>query len=178
MLNALGEQHLGTRLDEEVCGLCVPGHPRHLTNGVAGVKLLERLPNAAILEDEVLSPLRGHELSEVELYISIKLLREASAERPVSNQELRSGISLAFKEHENMSSRIVKHIIRALRKEHSFPIVASRCPPYGYWWCASAEEMKAFIEHFKSQPMDELHTLGRMVREHFPELSGQLRFGE
>jgi hypothetical protein len=69
----------------------------------------------------------------------------------------------------------VKATVRRLRKGHLFPILSSRVVGRnGYWWCSSKEEMLTFIEQFEKQPLDELHTLHRMVRRHFPELSGQL----
>ena len=131
--------------------------------------------NAELLEDEVLAPLRGEELSEVDFYVACKLLREASQERPLSGEDLRYAIGMSFPDHE-YDDRAVKAIVRRLRKTHSFPILSSRTAGRnGYWWCTSKDEMLSFIERFQKQPLDELHTLHKMVKRHFPELSGQLR---
>ena len=38
--------------------------------------------------------------------------------------------------------------------------------------------MKAFIESFRKQALDELHTLSKIVRHNYPALQGQLSFEE
>ena len=136
--------------------------------------------NAELLEDEVLAPLRGEDLSEVEFYVACKLLKEASQERPFSGEGLRLAITMRFPDEQaNIDDREVKDIVRRLRKRCSFPILSSRKRgESGYWWCQSKDEMLGFIERFQKQPLDELHTLHEMVRRHFPELSGQLRLIE
>ena len=128
--------------------------------------------NSSIFEYELLNPLRGHKLSELEEYVA-NLLLDASSEHPIGNEQICVSIKLRFKQA--IGSRAVKGIIRTLRKDHAFPIIARRKKPNGYWWCASKREMEAFIESFRAQALDELHTLGRIVRENFPELAGQLR---
>ncbi len=122
-------------------------------------------------EEELLNPLRGHELSDVEMFVS-SLLLGASREHPVGIKAIILGVN-ASKGYE-LTERKVKDIIRALRKNHAFPIIASRKPPAGYWWCGSVEEMQEFIESFRSQALDELHTISQIVKHNFPALAGQL----
>jgi hypothetical protein len=123
-------------------------------------------------EYELLNPLRGHQLTELESYIA-NLLLSANSERPIDNQMIRISVELRFQR--KIDAREVKAIIRVLRKDHSFPIISRRQKPSGYWWCTSRGEMEAFIDTFKSQALDELHTLSRIVKENFPELAGQLK---
>ncbi len=79
---------------------------------------------------------------------------------------------------QRINERMVKKVIRTLRKDHAFPILARKRKPTGYWWCNSVEEMEAFIESFRKQALDELHTLSRIVNHNYPALQGQLRFDE
>src|SRR5215470_15988361 len=97
---------------------------------------LER--NYSIFEFELLNPLRGHTLTDLESYIA-SLLLGASAEKPVTNEEIR--IAVKLKLGTSIKERAVKDVIRTLRKERSFPIIASRTRPAGYWWCNSKQEM-------------------------------------
>lgn len=128
-----------------------------------------------IYERELLNPLRGHELSDVENFIA-GLLLTASTHRPTSIKE----IVLAVKEQLGkwLSQRAVKSTIRSLRQDHKFPILSRKSTPPGYWWCSSAAEMEAFIESFRRQALDELHTLSTMIKHNYPALQGQLRFDE
>ncbi|MGA9768755.1 MAG: hypothetical protein WBV94_06935 [Blastocatellia bacterium] len=128
--------------------------------------------NASIYEYDLFNPLRGHKLTELESYIA-NLLLSANSERPIDNEAIRVAVELRFQK--KMDAREVKAIIRVLRKDHAFPIISRRKKPHGYWWCQSKREMEAFIETFKSQALDELHTLSRIVKENFPELAGQLK---
>lgn len=128
--------------------------------------------NASIFESELLNPLRGHDLSEEEAYVA-NLLLDASSEKPMDNDSIRRALEMKF--DRSCDARTIKKIIRTLRKEHAFPILARRIKPFGYWWCSSKLEMQEFIETFRSQALDELHTLSRIVKENFPELAGQLR---
>lgn len=128
-----------------------------------------------LYEEEMLNPLFGHELTAVESYVA-SLLLDASRERPVGIKEIAGRVREA--KGLGLSERKVKSIIRSLRKEHAFPVVASRQPPAGYWWCHSVEEMEEFVESFRAQALDELHTLSRIVRHNFPALAGQMNFEE
>ena len=128
--------------------------------------------NYSLFEDELLNPLQGHKLTEMEGYVA-SLLLSASSERPLDNEAIRTSLQLRFEEI--VDPRTVKKIIRSLRKEHTFPIIARRKKPSGYWWCTSKREMEAFIATFRAQALDELHTLSQIVKANFPELAGQLR---
>lgn len=130
------------------------------------------LRSGEIFEHELLNPLRGHELTELEKYIA-SLLLDANAEKPIGIEEIIVHVELQL--HQSLSDRRVKQIIRALRKEHAFPILANRQRPSGYWWAGSKEEMEEFLESFLSQPRDEFHTASRMVKANYPELAGQLK---
>jgi hypothetical protein len=124
------------------------------------------------LEDEMISPLAGHALSELEGYIAGLLLR-ASSERPYRIADIIGWVGLNL--HTTIDERTVKEVIRSLRREHKFPILARRGKPAGYWWCMSASEMEEFITLFRSQALDELHTLSQIVKHNYPGLIGQLR---
>lgn len=128
-----------------------------------------------LFEEELLNPLQGHELSEVDKYVA-SLLLTAATHRPIGIAEIRRRAAEAL--GKKLSSRSVKAIIRSLRKNHAFPILARRKKPTGYWWCASVEEMEAFIESFRSQALDELHTLSKIVKHNYPALQGQLKFDD
>lgn len=130
---------------------------------------------AETFEHELLNPLRGHDLSPLESFVA-SLLLDASAKKPLDNAALRRAVKTQMQF--DCSVRFMKSIIRELRKGHAFPIVSRREKPAGYWWAASAEEMAAFIGVFRSQALDELHTLSRIVRENYPALAGQLRLEE
>ncbi|HYX72155.1 MAG TPA: hypothetical protein VE732_05240 [Nitrososphaera sp.] len=129
-----------------------------------------------LYEEELLDPLRGHALTEIERFIA-SLLLDATTDKPIGIAE----IIRAYAAHsgKRISDRIVKGIIRRLRKEHAFPILARRSKkPTGYWWCGSAAEMEMFIESFRSQALDELHTLSTIIKHNYPALLGQLKFDE
>jgi len=125
-----------------------------------------------VYENELLNPLRGHKLTELESYVA-NLLLDARSDRPIENEMIRISIDLSM--NRKVTDRTVKNIIRSLRKEHHFPIVSRRKQPAGYWWCSSKQEMLDYIETFKGQALDELHTLNRIVKANYPELAGQLR---
>ncbi len=126
-----------------------------------------------LYEEELLNPLRGHELSDLESFVA-SLLLTASTHRPIGIAEIIEEVER--QKNLRLTERKVKGIIRTLRKEHTFPILARRKKPTGYWWCASAQEMEAFIESFRAQALDELHTLSKIVKNNYPALQGQLRF--
>jgi len=125
------------------------------------------------LEAEMISPLAGHALTEIEEYIAGLLLR-ASSEKPFRIADIINYVGLNL--HTTIDERAVKEIIRSLRRVHKFPILARRSKPAGYWWCTSATDMEEFITLFRSQALDELHTLSQIVRHNYPDLIGQLRF--
>jgi hypothetical protein len=133
--------------------------------------------SAEIFEHELLNPLRGHGLSPLEEFIA-SLLLKASAAKPIDNAAIRRAVKaapappLGF----DVSERMVKSTIRELRKGHAFPIISRRGKPAGYWWVSSQGEMEEFIAIFRGQALDELHTLGQIVKANYPALAGQLRF--
>lgn len=126
-------------------------------------------------EEELLQPLRGHELTETEEFVA-SLLLTASTHRPYTGKEISEAVKSRF--GKKLSQREVMDTIRQLRKEHDFPIVARRSKPPGYWWCGSAKEMEAFIEYVRKHTLDEMHTLSKIVKRHYPALAGQLSFAE
>jgi hypothetical protein len=121
-------------------------------------------------EAQMLSPLEGIALSEIDTLIA-SLLLNTSAREPRTNKNIRQYL-------ENQGYRVVdrelKRAIRRLRNEHAFPILASLEKPYGYWWCGSAVEMEGYISVVRSRALAELVCLKRIVDANFPQLSGQL----
>ncbi len=144
-----------------------------------------------LFEEEMLAPLRGHELTDDELFVASVLLDASSAQpigikamlktnrqRPAPTAEqLAKG-----KRCRRLDDRVVKDIIRELRKNHEFPILSRKFArpgkPAGYWWCGNEAEMEEFYYAFRKQPMDELHTLSRIVKANYPKLAGQLTLQE
>lgn len=123
-------------------------------------------------EDELLNPLRGHKLTYEEEFVA-NLLLDASVAFPIGISRIRAEAVKGEKGF-NVSERQVKNIVRTLRKEHGLPILSRKNKPSGYWWCGSKAEMEAYIDAARAQPMDELHTLSKMVKQNYPELAGQL----
>ncbi|GEM_PF-3452448 len=126
----------------------------------------------SVFEDELIDPLRGHELTEQEAFVA-SLLLDASADRPRTNEELRDLLRGKF--FEEYSERSIKSLILSLRDDHCFPIVASKAPPFGYWWCRSAAEMKEQWDRVRGEAVGMMSTWSRLIKQHFPELAGQLR---
>jgi hypothetical protein len=132
-----------------------------------------------LFEAALLAPLRGHDLSDDESLIA-SLLLDASSERPIGIKHIVEVMNSRPKENRRrrVDDRAVKDIIRGLRKNHEFPILSRKfarpTKPAGYWWCQSEPEMDDFIKDFSKQPMDELHTLSRIVKANYPKLAGQL----
>lgn len=78
--------------------------------------------------------------------------------------------------HFDTSDRTIKSYIESLRTEWLLPIGSSKFPPSGYYWIYTAEEFKAWLEAYLSQPREEFRTAYRMLRANFPELAGQIKF--
>lgn len=129
-----------------------------------------------IYEKEVLNPLRGHNLTPVEEYVA-NLLLDASKQKPLRNSDICVRVKIRF-EMKRLNPRTIKAVIRSLRKNHHFPVLASFIPPYGYWWCKSASEMMEYYEDAHARLKDELHTLSLMIRHNFPAYAGQLKLQE
>jgi hypothetical protein len=125
-----------------------------------------------IYERELINPLHGHALSPLEQYVA-SLLLDASSEKPIGTTEIIAHVKLSL--DLKITRRVLSEVVRTLRKAHTFPIMSRRKQPAGYWWCQGKDEMIEFIETFKSQARDEMHTIGVMVRANYPELAGQLR---
>lgn len=128
-----------------------------------------------IFEQDLLNPLRGHKLTDYEEFVA-NLLLDASSHRPLKIRDIREALERAGLSA--LSVRRIKQLVRTLRKDHAFPILARRAEPAGFWWCASAGEMESFIKVFRGQAMDELHTLSKIVKQNYPALAGQLKLEE
>lgn len=113
-------------------------------------------------------PWDGFDLTPLERAIA-SLIYEAKDRLTIAQLEER----LNWKVVQPPDDREIKRTIRSLRCL-GLAILSSKRPPYGYWWCQSADEMREFVDRFKAQPMDELYTLSRMVKANFPHLAGQL----
>ncbi|HKO43370.1 MAG TPA: hypothetical protein VJU84_08770 [Pyrinomonadaceae bacterium] len=125
-----------------------------------------------LFEQELLNPLSGHKLTPEEEFVA-NLLLDARATMPIGITRIRREAAKGERGFQ-ISEREVKAIVRALRKDHGLPILSRRNKPSGYWWCGSEAEMKAYVERARSQPLDELHTLSKMVKQNYPALAGQL----
>lgn len=151
-----------------------------------------------LFEEELLAPLRGHALSDDESLVAALLL-DASSAQPIGIKHIVQvmnsrprGADNAGPRRRKANDRVVKDIIRTLRKEHEFPILSRKfarpketdkagnltaeAKPAGYWWCDNEDEMQEFVIAFRKQPMDELHTLSRIVKANYPKLAGQFDF--
>jgi hypothetical protein len=122
-------------------------------------------------EDELLNPLKGHALTDIEMCVA-SILLDATVDTPVRIAELTVAVGRQLGEWPN--GRAIKQLVRELRKEHGFPILSRKGKPAGYWWGASASEMQQFIKDWRKQALDELHTLSKMVKQNYPALAGQL----
>lgn len=128
-----------------------------------------------LFEEELLQPLRGHELTPNEEFVA-SLLLDATSARPMQIRDIRQALHRSGRSA--VSTRMIKHIVRKLKKHHEFPILSRREKPAGFWWCGSEAEMDDYIPRALEQPMDELHTLSRIVKANYPRLAGQLRLEE
>ena len=124
-----------------------------------------------IFERELINPLAGHTLNELEEFVSSTLLSATSAS-PMKIGDLI--MAYGNQAGEWPTERELKEVVRALRQEHAFPIISRRSKPAGLWWCGSLDEMREFITSFRKQALDELLTLSKIVRHNYPELAGQL----
>lgn len=128
-----------------------------------------------IFEQELLNPLNGQKMNEIESYIA-SLLLEASSEKPIQIKEIIEAVKANSKKR--ISERKVKDIIRSLRRNHAFPVLSRKEAPAGYWWCQSIDEMKEFAKLWQSQYFDEMRTLYVMMKHNFPRLAGQMRLSD
>jgi hypothetical protein len=153
------------------------GHHREASatrrNDVDGSRMSADL-KYELLEEELLNPLRGKKLARDEEFVATLLL-DATEAQPIGVKRLRRALAEAGWP---MTERWVKDIIRTLRKKHELPILSRRKKGGGFWWCENEEQMKEYVKHASRQPMDELHTLSRIVKANYPRLVGQLRLDE
>lgn len=123
-----------------------------------------------LFEQELLNPLRGRKLTREEELVAGMILN-ASAAQPIGIKRLGR---LLREAGSPASEREVKDIVRTLRKKHELPILSRRMKGGGLWWCENEEQMKEYVKHASKQPLDELHTLSRIVKANYPRLVGQL----
>ena len=123
-----------------------------------------------LFEESLLNPLRGLQLTRDEQFVADMLLG-ATAAQPIGIKRLRRALQDAGRP---MTERDVKDIVRTLRKKHELPILSRRKQGGGLWWCENEAQMKEYYDHAKKQPLDELHTLSRIVKANYPRLAGQL----
>ena len=128
-----------------------------------------------LFEQELLNPLHGHDLSTDERFVA-EVLLDATSARPMGIKRIRR-LSKELRSVQ-LSDRVVKAIIRRLKKDHEFPIFSRRKRPAGFWWGTSEEEALEYFRHAQRQPLDELHTLHRMMKVNFPRLAGQLTIAD
>jgi hypothetical protein len=130
-------------------------------------------------EESLLNPLRGKALTTEESFVASMLL-EATAKRTIGIKRLRDALNEAAGSRHwtggrtKYAERDVKNIIRTLRKKHELPILSRRKDGGGFWWCENEAQMQEYYTHARRQPMDELHTLSRIVKANYPALAGQL----
>ena len=126
--------------------------------------------NNELFERELLNPLRGLALTKEEELVALMIL-DASAALPIGIKRLQRGLQEAGR---GTTEREVKDIVRTLRKRHELPILSRRKKGGGLWWCEDEAQMRAYYDHARRQPLDELHTLSRIVKANYPRLAGQL----
>ena len=127
-----------------------------------------------LFERELIDPLHGKTLSKEEHLVASMIL-DATAKQPIGLKRLRRALVTAGYP---MTERWVKDIIRTLRKKHELPILSRRNKGGGFWWCEDEQQMRDYYTHASKQPLDELHTLSRIVKANYPLLVGQLTLQE
>lgn len=128
-----------------------------------------------VFEEEIANPVKGFQLTETEAFVA-SLLLEASSEKPMKTAEISKAIKNGL--DIDVSYRELKKVIRALRRNHAFPILSRRSKPAGLWWCQSISEMKEFARLWQSQYFDEMTTLWLMMKHNYPRLAGQLKISD
>lgn len=125
-----------------------------------------------VYEEEILNPLNGVQLNDVEAFVA-NLLLDATSEKPMKTEKIIAAVADGL--NTKLSFRQLKKIIRSLRVNHAFPILSRRAKPAGLWWCQSIDEMKEFSRLWQAQYFDEMRTLYLMMKHNYPRLAGQLR---
>lgn len=123
-------------------------------------------------EQEMLDPLKGVELSEIELFVA-GLILDARSEKPIKMAEI--ALAAMHQRAVDLSDRQIRIIVRKLRREHGFPVLTRKGKPAGYWWGRTADEMSEFVEVWKAQYLDEAQTLSKMLKVNYPRLAGQMK---
>jgi hypothetical protein len=123
-----------------------------------------------LFERELLNPLRGRNLTKEEKLVAGMILNATAAE-PIGIKRLGR---LLRESGSSVTERDVKDIVRTLRKKHELPILSRRKKGGGLWWCENEAQMKEYVVHASKQPLDELHTISRIVKANYPRLVGQL----
>lgn len=126
----------------------------------------------AVFEDEILAPIKGVDLTELECFVA-KLLLRATSEVPVKHQAIINAVRDEL--GVPLSDRKVREIIRSFRRDRTFPICSRKGAPAGCWWGRTEAELEEFIRVWKAQFLDEAQTLSIMIKTNFPRLVGQLR---
>lgn len=133
--------------------------------------LQEDIPYETI-EQEILDPLKGVKLTEIEFFVASQIL-EARSQAPIKMAEI---MARAFERRSiTLDPRAVRVIVRSLRRNHGFPICTRKGAPAGYYWGRSEAELEEFVNVWKSQYLDEIVTLQQMTKTNYPRLAGQLR---
>jgi hypothetical protein len=102
------------------------------------------------------------------VFNTARALVHATATQPISRYMLQGFL--------RSQERDVKDFVRELRREWSLPIGSSRKQPFGYYFIYTAAEFLDWSRVYRSQAIDELVTLYKLQRRHFPELTGQESF--
>lgn len=125
-----------------------------------------------VIEEAVMNPLTGIDLTENELFVAGVILA-ATSQTPIKMAMI---IDRAFHERTvTLSTRQIRVIVRRLRRIHGFPICTRKGAPAGYWWGRTEAELEEFVTVWKSQYIDEIQTLHKMLKVNYPRLAGQLK---
>lgn len=73
--------------------------------------------------------------------------------------------------------RTLKGMVATLRNDWKLPIGSSRHEDKsGYYWINKPEDALAWFNSYTAQARQEMKTAYRLIKRHYPELAGQLRF--
>lgn len=123
-------------------------------------------------EQEMIDPLKGVELSEMEEFVA-SLLLDATTDKPMKMADV--AIAAWQQKTVELSDRKIREIVHSLRNEHGFPICSRKRKPAGYWWGRTEAELEEFANVFFAQLKDEYHTVRKMLKTNYPRLAGQLK---
>lgn len=123
-------------------------------------------------EQEMIDPLKGVELSEIELFVA-GLILDARSEQPIKMAEI--ALAAMHQRAVDLSDRQIRTIVRCLRRDHGFPICTRKGAPAGYWWGRTEAELAEFVRVWQAQYLDEAQTLHKMLKVNYPRLAGQMK---